>query len=295
MRTAFKNMAERRVYNDRFQFADPCARSSISRSTRQRLLKKRKTNESATSAPSADYNLPAVDVINGGNGDNDHDCSVPVDGDCHVPSVDTVVYQHAGTTTELQAVFLDESILTEYGDDAVSGEEDDAVSGEEDPEVTENENDGDSETISQAQKPLFAGCPLTSDSSNLLIMQFKMRHNLTQEALADLLKLLQLHSPSPNHCLPSAYSFNKRFEGLKCPLRLHYFCTSCLQELAESDISECPNQSCARDLQVVGGKSSFIEVPIEQQLKNMLERKYFVGFYISKLPSCVQFSFSVCA
>ena len=38
--------------------------------------------------------------------------------------------------------------------------------------------------------PLFPGCPLTVTSSNVLIMQLKMQHNLTQEALAHLLQLI---------------------------------------------------------------------------------------------------------
>ena len=298
MRISFKNMAEKRVYNDRFQFADPCASSSISRSTRQRLSRKRKTEESGTNTQSA---LPAVDLTVGDDADDDHDCSLPIDGECisenyRVPSVDALVCLHAGTTTELQAIFPDEPILTEYGDDAISDKEDP----EEVYDLTEKENDGNSEALSQTtEEALFAGCPLTTNSSNLLILQFKMRHNLTQEALADLLKLLQLHCPSPNHCLPSVYLFNKRFEGLKCPLQLHYFCTNCLQELTENDINECPNHSCARDLQVLGGKSSFIEVPIEQQLKSMMERKYILGFHLlfHKLctANCMQYSCFVCA
>ena len=73
--------------------------------------------------------------------------------------------------------------------------------------------------------------------SSVLIM---MWHNLTQDALA-----IALHCPSHNHCLPSVYSFNKQFNMLKHPVKFHYFCTGCLQELIDSTVTEGPNPSCA--------------------------------------------------
>ncbi len=89
--------------------------------------------------------------------------------------------------------------------------------------------------------PLHEGSSFTVCSSSVLVMKCKMRHNLTQEALADLLQLLNLHCPSPNQCPSSVYLFNKQY--------------------------------CGSDLSVPDSASSFIEVPLDSQLRVLLERK----------------------
>lgn len=65
------------------------------------------------------------------------------------------------------------------------------------------------------EEPVFVHCPLTASCSSLFIMQFKMRHNLTDEALSDLLKMLRLHIPTSNHFSPSVYKFKTQFSDLK--------------------------------------------------------------------------------
>lgn len=121
---------------------------------------------------------------------------------------------------------------------------------------------------------IFDGSPLSVSASGLLIMQFKQRHQLTKEGLGDLIRLIRLHLPTPNQCPPSLYLFNKQFQEAKLSIILHYFCAMCLQELADNTISCCPNDRCARDLTLDGSVSSFIEVPIEQQLKAIIGRKW---------------------
>ena len=107
-------------------------------------------------------------------------------------------------------------------------------------------------------------------ASSLLIMQFKQRYQLTKERLGDLLRLIRLHLPTPNQC-PSLYLFNKQYQEAKLSIIFRYFCATCLQKLADNTISRCPNDRCARDLTLDSGIASFIEVPIEQQLKLILE------------------------
>lgn len=121
--------------------------------------------------------------------------------------------------------------------------------------------------------PLYDGAPLTLSSSNVLIMQYKMRHKLTDESLDDLLQLLRLHCPTPNHCLPSIYYFKKHFRDLECPMQFHYFCSSCYQEICEPQSSQrCPNHLCCSDLTKPGAKSSFIQIPIQPQLQTLFHR-----------------------
>lgn len=140
-------------------------------------------------------------------------------------------------------------------------------------EVSEENTDTPFQVKSGGSQPLFADCPLTVATSGVLSMQFKLRHNLTEQALSDLLQLLKLHCPSPNQCVPSAYVFNKQFECLKYPIKFHYYCSRCLQEVEYSS-SVCPNLPCSQNLCSLRSKSSFIEIPVEQQLKSLLSRMF---------------------
>ena len=172
---------------------------------------------------------------------------------------------------ELQSALPEENITMEYYDEELDlvgvGRETDDVAF-----VPEAEGHVQN-TAMGSQEALFPGCPLTVTASSVLLTQFKMRHNLTQEAVSDLLQLLSLHWPVPNNCVSSVYLFNKQFTTLETPVKHHYFCSTCLQEVESDKVRVCPNPACAQDLTVPNATSSFIEVPIEQQLKCVLERK----------------------
>lgn len=187
---------------------------------------------------------------------------------------------------ELQSALPEEDITREYYDEELDHND---VGGESDDIVCPP--DAEDDAVVCGEKTLFPGCPLTATSSSVLVMQFKMRHNLTQEALSDLLQLLSLHCPSPNHCVPSVYLFNKQFTTLQTPVKHHYFCSTCLQEIESDGVTVCPNPACAQDLRVQNGRSSFLEVPIEQQLKCVLERKSPVVFCLYVYPICLHVSY----
>jgi len=119
--------------------------------------------------------------------------------------------------------------------------------------------------------PLYEGSSLTSASSSVLLMKYAMKHNLTREALADLLELMKLHCPSPNMCPSSLYHLNKHFKDLRYEATMHYFCSSCYQETNQDKV--CENQLCPKTLPETEPISSFIELPINLQIKCILERK----------------------
>ena len=126
-------------------------------------------------------------------------------------------------------------------------------------------------------EPLYEGSSLTVPTSSVLIMKYALRHKLTQEALADLLRLVKLHCPSPNQCLSSLYKFNKQFRDLHYPIVLHHCCSACLHvvevESSEMGSKMCTNPHCNCDLSAQNSVSSFIEVPVDSQLKTLLERE----------------------
>lgn len=291
--------SKKRVYNDRFLYADPLAKSS-SQSTRYRLSKKRKAGEgnlcrctgndaTAETVPVDAHCGDMCDYVRSGTSNDPSEREADVE-DVHSKEISDLgneveVLPVVHNAIELQSALPDENVIREYYD-----EELDQEGGERDSDnvVCLHEAGYDMEGAGTAvEEPLFLGCPLTAMSSSVLVMQFKMRHDLTQEALSDLLKLLSLHCPTPNHCLPSVYLFNKQFTTLESPVNHHYFCSSCLQEV-ENGVDVCPNPSCSQDLEVQNGRSSFIEVPIEQQLKCVLERKspcvYLLRTYTFILP-----------
>ena len=154
------------------------------------------------------------------------------------------------------------------------------------PEDSEEEDSGHCSSGCSSMfgaTPLYNGSSLTVPSSSVLIMKYKMKHHLTQEALADLLKLIKLHCPLPNQCPSSVYHFNKQFHDLQYPIDLHYFCNSCLHVVkSATESSVCGNPQCSNDLSMPDSVSSFIEVPLDYQLKILLECKYSMNY-----PNCL--------
>ena len=69
---------------------------------------------------------------------------------------------------------------------------------------------------------LYEGAPLTSPASHIMIMQFKICHNLTDQCLEDLLHLLKIHCPKPNHVPNSLCHFKKFFRESRYQIQYHY-------------------------------------------------------------------------
>ena len=139
------------------------------------------------------------------------------------PSED-ITYSICGRS-ELSELLLDDQFFT------VDDHELENLDGMTETRELSDEEVSDTETSQATNTMLFFNCPLSADASYVLTTKFKLRHNLTDQALSDLLDLLKLHCPSPNLCLPSLYLFNKQFECLKYPLKFHYYCCKCLQEV----------------------------------------------------------------
>lgn len=90
-----------------------------------------------------------------------------------------------------------------------------------------------SQSTSSAE-PLYEGSSLTSVSSSVLLMKYAMKHNLTREALTDLLDLTKLHCPLPNTCPSSLHLFEKHFKEMDYKATIHFFFSNCFQEMDES-------------------------------------------------------------
>ena len=73
-------------------------------------------------------------------------------------------------------------------------------------------------------EPLYKGALLSVPSSNVLIYKFSMRHNISNEGMSDLLKLIALHCPISNNCVGSVFLLRKYFSDSKLKTTFHYFC-----------------------------------------------------------------------
>ncbi len=266
-------MAERSQYNERYFFQDPSY--SASRSTRYRARKRSKGDQSTSlDSPYASHPDPVPRGI----------ADAPVtdmleveEGSEHFEELITQV--SATSTPYSEGIVVNDSCdqpqVLEYevlGND----DEDEYHDSEEEEEQPGPENEASNITLPMTTNDdlLYDGAPLTVPASGVLIMQYKMRHKLTDESVADLLELLRLHCPTPNCCIPSMYHFKKQFRSLVRPIQFHYFCSNCLQPADEQQSSTvCSNPLCKSDLTEVGARSSFIETDIESQLQVLFERK----------------------
>ena len=283
-------MAERSSYNEHFAFADPGGVNSVSRSTLYRAKKRDRANQEQ---PEQDNPLSYQSEC-------EQQLSSPhAQDDCHLGATEQ---QDICQSLDL-AERADTDSLHILSAELENDTEDDQFFFEEDDESDKNDASTDncavssSNGITQRDVSLYDGASLSKSTSSLIIMKFKMRHNLTDQCLADLLQLLRLmHCPTPNNCVSSLYYFKKNFVEKKFPINFHYFCSACFQAVS----SCCINPLCTSTFEEIGSRSSFIEVPIEPQLQTLFKSKYIylqdIGYVITPLhcPSQAKNSIQLC-
>ena len=280
-------MNSKSLYNERFSFSDPG--ESTCRSTRHRAAKRKKTHvedDALTLPPDRSTEQDTISTLHLDHTSQQLD-NEPLANDCSTFNA----FQDADEFNEYHVSGDDDDPEERAEDqdyDYLSSDWEFDVSDEqmEDGRASIQMQPGESPdhdvehlylqppTTSMAM-PLYEGSSLTAASSSVLIMKYTMKHNLTREALGDLLSLLKLHCPSPNTCPSTLYHFKKHFQDLQYKPIMHNFCNNCFQEITVN-VSEsvgsatCTNSLCKNDL-TEKSLSSFIELPVELQLKSILE------------------------
>lgn len=259
-------------YNGRFLYPDPLARTTVSRSTLHRVRKKRKLDESAVDNAGGDA---LVGQFNIGVASSASESGLS----------STTMHQFSAAGKEPEDMLTESELMRDYfppdhelmreffPPEPANAEDADTEHADTeqllDADASENVDEQCSENV-DAETPLFKGCPLTPSASSILLMKYKMRHNLTNQALSDLLKLLKLHCPAPNLCCQSLYFFQKQLMGdLQQTVCFHAFCSACFTAV-ESVHTKCPNLSCNIDISD-HSKSYFIELPLGAQLAAIIE------------------------
>lgn len=127
--------------------------------------------------------------------------------------------------------------------------------------LAESEHIGDVAHVHDC--PLFEGSPISTSANNVLVMEYSMKHNLTNEGLADLLKLQSLLLPTPNNCPRSTHLLRKLFDKYQSFTRsTHYFCNNCFAQ-----VDTCTNLECPKcNVKLANCISSFIQIPMEQKI-----------------------------
>ena len=264
-------MDDKNVYNDRFLLPDPLSYTACSRTTRYRI-RKRLRHEREEVETTQDLHEDYCEAS--------CSASAQLDSDQLEPETEDKLYDEDTDSSRCEDSpglhdqnephqlihepdeFQELCDRCDFQEELENDEADDVHEAE---EVENLELEDSAELDCPTVSALYDGSTLSRESSGILIMQFKTKHNLTLDGLADLLKLIKLHCPTPNQCFSTPYLLRKHFASEQ--FKYHHFCSSCLSPY--NDLSQCPNM-CSP----IGEKTcSFLEVSIESQLQTILQSK----------------------
>lgn len=107
-------------------------------------------------------------------------------------------------------------------------------------DITSSLKDRES-AVKDEDPPVYPSCPLRLSKSVLLIMTLAIRHNLTGDALADVIKLIDLHCvPGSNsHSVKTLRELKSYFSNSKEALELFYYCKCCYSLLSTEQACVC--------------------------------------------------------
>lgn len=116
---------------------------------------------------------------------------------------------------------------------------------------------------------LYVGSSIKNASFDALLLALSQKHQLSDAALNDFLKLFKLALPEENNVASSSYTFHKRNE--QCTLEYSHVrvCPECLEKVLETDLV-CRNNSC----DMVGEKVDpigFFTLPLKPQIQRLIE------------------------
>ncbi len=251
--------ASRTSYSLRFLHEDPMAREATSRTHRYRILKKRKRDSSEV--------------------ENTHDTTTfDFEDESATEEVLPTLHSPDGTATEDRSSVATDITIEQEGIIDLNFTSDplnDLLPEESVLDECDNEEGTDTTCTGSLSFASSSSSATNIPQSSVLIMQYSFKHNLTQEAVTDLLKLLKTCSPDACDSIPpSLYHFKKQFSAFESPPILHYFCNEYYQKLSGCDCSLC--NGCGTDLSTSRALSSFIEISLASQLVKLLERKFVI-------------------
>lgn len=118
-------------------------------------------------------------------------------------------------------------------------------------------------------EPIFEGCPITILDSAKAILAYSLKHNQSNEALADLLDLIKLFCPPGHKCISSVYKFNQIFDNFQSSAKRFFFCSVC-EVVLEQNSNLC--SKCGKD---VDKDNNFVGQSVAEQIKKLFTMPHF--------------------
>lgn len=200
-----------------------------------------------------------ADVISEATNTSDHDDgNTDIEYDSNVPAIHSPVASGSGSDCTELGVGVSVIAHTADSHGECAGVDSEAETG-----------DDNSSSISST--PLYEGSRVDLATSTLLIQTFAMRHSLSEQALSDLLTLVELHCPLPNTFTANIAAFQSHFHAKDRDIVKCYFCTFChlqgKRKVSDRQLLIC--KGCQRE---IGGndRDSFLTVPLRAPLLTSL-------------------------
>lgn len=118
---------------------------------------------------------------------------------------------------------------------------------------------------------IYDGCPIKLDTSMLLILTFCIKYCLTNDAIEDLLFLINIHLKRPSNFRHSAKDLKNFFGETSSNQSIvkHYYCKCCYAGIESTDIDFCLKCNSA----ISGNLGHSLHLSIADQLKRLAESK----------------------
>ena len=131
---------------------------------------------------------------------------------------------------------------------------------------------------------MIAGTNINQEQAILMIVVYILRHNLTGEALQDLLSLLT--ELVPGIASATQIMFYKSFSDIKCQIEVHYYCKTCMSYIGTNEqLERCTNTTCGAQFQAAENRKNgtfCLYIPIQSQLRDLFENRKFAQSIIDK-------------
>lgn len=125
--------------------------------------------------------------------------------------------------------------------------------------------------VDPISEPLYEGSDITTTISNILIMTYAKKYNLTQDGFRALIDLIRVHCPKENNCVTSVFKLKSFFCGVLDddgfqPKQFKY-CSVC-QGQVPSNETTCGVKGCPGQRQPL---IQFDYIPIKHQLRKLFQ------------------------
>jgi len=134
-------------------------------------------------------------------------------------------------------------------------------------------NSVDDGNENSTEEVIFDGCQITLGTSLLLVLSFCFRHNLSNEAMEDLLFLIKLHLKKPCNYYVTLRQLRSYFESAtNSSFSKHYYCKFCFAALSSDEIPTC--DKCKTNL-VKENIGHHIHLGIKEQLERICKNSKY--------------------